>query len=78
MAELARMIEARRGDAPYDDLAREINLKTPTLFRFLKGERGMGIDSVRKVAAWAKLKDDHELIYALASYALGFDIENSG
>ena len=74
MAQVARMIDERRGDTSYDDLAREIGMKTPTLFRYIKGDRNMNVDNIRKIAAWAKRKNDCELVKALAAYAVGFDV----
>lgn len=68
------ILNERRADLTYDDFAREIGIKTPTLFRLLTGRHGMGVDSIRYFARWAKRQRDIALINALASYALGFEL----
>jgi len=77
MTTLAQMIDDRRGNTSYDDLAREINMKTATLHRYVTGERNMSVPNIRKIAAWAREKGDTELVSALASYALGFNVLSS-
>jgi hypothetical protein len=74
MNELSEMMDQRRNGIPYDDLAREIGMKTPTLFRYIAGQRNMSVLNIRKIATWAREKDDKELINALVSYAIGFEI----
>ena len=76
MAELARMVQTRRGKTPYEDMAHEIGLRNSTLYRFLNGNRNLRIPTIRKIAAWANKKNDVELMDALVVYVLGFDIRN--
>lgn len=74
MSEIARMIDERRGTTSYDDLAREIGIKTPTLFRYIKGDRNMTVPGMRLIAAWAAKRGDFELLEAMAEYALGVEM----
>lgn len=69
--ELIALIQNRR-DRSYDAFARIIQIQTITLIRFCNGDRGLGIKSLRLIAAWAKVNNDNELIQALTRYVLGF------
>ena len=74
MHDLAQLLRNRRGEIPYEDLAREIDIKTSTLFRQLVGQRVTSLVTLRKLAKWAHKKKDEELLDALATYALGLDV----
>ncbi len=75
MTTIAKMIDERRNKRPYDDFAREVGVKTPTLFRYIKEERNMDVKNIRLFAAWAKEQQDQEFISALAAY-VGIDISS--
>ena len=75
MHDLAQLLRNRRGEIPYEDLAREIDIKTSTLFRQLTGQRVISLKTVRKLAWWAAKRNDTELLDALASYSLGLKIQ---
>jgi hypothetical protein len=68
--ELIALIQNRRNRS-YDAFARIIQIQTITLIRFCNGDRGLGIKSIRLIAAWARKNNDGELIQALTRYALG-------
>lgn len=71
---VAEMINDRRGKGSYDDIARDIGIKTATLHRAMTLGRDMSVPSISKIALWAKAKNDRELLNTLASYALGFPV----
>jgi hypothetical protein len=69
--ELLTIMQSRRGELSYDGLARLIGIQTATLWRFYERQKGLGIKSIRLIAAWARENNDGELIQALTRYALG-------
>jgi hypothetical protein len=69
--ELLIIMRERRGKLSYDSLARLIGIQTATLWRFFERQKGLGIKSIRLIAAWARANNDNELIQALIRYALG-------
>ena len=71
MTILIKALKHRQGALSYDDLARIIGIKTPSLHKYLTGDRNLGIANVRKIATWARSNNDNELIQALTDYALG-------
>ncbi len=71
---LISALKERMGDNSHDDLAREIGIKTASLYGYLNGTRNMSIPNINIVAAWAKENDDIQLINALINYSLGFEV----
>lgn len=77
MKNLAEVLEARRLAAghngkPLGYLAwgGQLEIVHTTLFRFSRGERTLGSEALRALAASAKNNDDNELLLALAGYVL--------
>lgn len=75
MMSVSNILKARRGQTPYEDFARELDMKTATVYRIIKEERSIGIIAIRKIAAWAVARNDRELISALTFRALGYTLE---
>ncbi len=71
MIALIETLRARQGKQSCDDLARDIGIKTASLYKYLKGERGLGVANIRILAAWARMNQDNEMVQALIDYALG-------
>ena len=71
MVVLIETLKARQGVLSCDDLARIIGIKTPSLQKYLKGERNLGVANIRKIATWARSNQDNEMVQALIDYALG-------
>lgn len=74
MADIAKLLKARRGTTPIEDFAPKIPVRISTYYRYESEERNMSVPSIRTIANWAKANGDTELVNALASYALGFDL----
>lgn len=68
----ARRFAAGRNGKPLGYLAwgEKLGIVHTTLFRFSKGERTLGSETLRALAASAKNNDDNELLLALAGYVL--------
>ena len=69
----ARRLAAGRGNGKplgYKAWGQKLGVVYTTLFRFSKGTRTIGIESIRILATWATANGDAELLYALAEYAL--------
>lgn len=75
MADLMDLIKQRQGAMSIEEFANKIGTRGATLSRQYAGERDLGIDVLRRYAAYFKQQNDREMLEALASYALGFDLE---
>jgi transcriptional regulator with XRE-family HTH domain len=75
MAELMEMIKNRQGEMSIEEFANKMGTRSATLSRQYNGERNLGVDALRRYAAYFKQRNDVEMLKALASYALGFDLD---
>jgi predicted transcriptional regulator len=73
MAELMELIKQRQGDMSIEEFANKMGTRAATLYRQYNGERQLGIDALRRYAAYFRDQGDDEMIHALKSYALGFE-----
>jgi hypothetical protein len=85
MIELRELIQKRRMDAgpggqPLGWLKFGGTLKVsgPLLNMFHRGQRQLGISTIRNLAKWANDNNDNELIFALARYALDIELPRKG
>lgn len=65
------IIKARRNGKSVEVLASEMGLTAISLYRYLAGSRQMSVGGIRKIATWARAKNDQELLAALAAHVLG-------
>jgi hypothetical protein len=75
MAELMEMIKARQGEMSIEEFANKMGTRAATLSRQYNGERNLGVDALRRYAAYFRQQNDAEMLKALASYALGFELD---
>ena len=77
MAELIKLLKQRQGEMSMEEYANKMGTRTSTLHRQYSGGRNLSIDILQRYAVYFREKGDQEMIDALASYALGFDVEIS-
>jgi transcriptional regulator with XRE-family HTH domain len=75
MAELMELIKMRQGNMSIEEYANKMGTRAATLSRQYNGERQLGIDILRRYAAYFHKRGDMEMIMALASYALDLDLD---
>lgn len=77
MATIARIIKDRKvsGGLTYDSFARAIHPEFigSTLFRIIRADYDMSMETCQRLAAYAARVKDYEMLNALAQYALGND-----
>ncbi len=77
MANLVKMIQVRQGQMSTEEYANKIGLRGSTLFRYYNEERSISLDALRKMAQFYRQQNDTEMMRALSSYALGFELPSS-
>jgi transcriptional regulator with XRE-family HTH domain len=76
MSTLVEMLKKRQGETHPEDFAREIGVRSSTVYSWYNGRRSIGVDGARNLAQYAKRRNDKELLLALGSYVLGVDLPN--
>jgi predicted DNA-binding transcriptional regulator YafY len=74
MSDLVKMIQSRQGDMSIEEYANKMGFRGATLFRYYNNERAVGLNVVRKMAEYYRRQNDIEMLRALGSYALGFEV----
>jgi transcriptional regulator with XRE-family HTH domain len=76
MSTLVELLKKRQGDLHPEDFARDVGVRTSTIYSWYNGRRSIGVDGARHLAKYAQKKQDRELLLALGSYVLGVDLPN--
>lgn len=74
MADVMEVIDSRRGEKSIEEFAQEMGLTGSALYYYKKKQRGMRIDSLRKMASYFNKKGDLEAVLLLASFAVDVDL----
>jgi hypothetical protein len=73
MNELMEMLKARQGDKLVEDFAHDLGIRTSTLYAYYRGDRGIGVSVIRRLAKYFHEQNDQEMVQALSAYVLGID-----